>query len=503
MALLDIMRCIDERRQMPFDGVNDELVELLFDDSPNDCMFVAVKGMFNVGRHNKLIPEGYVLRCVFELGTIMADTQLPQALYWFTKTKLKECKFSLMDESLRRSLLKNRRALSRVISSDVYLEYLRSCERYVVDGGSGAGLVGGQFYSVKMPDLVDGRYDPEYYSPKILSLRKELDGKDVVKLADVAEVVRPKEVKGGLQNVLVMRGRDVKLPLVLEDLEEGGETSVVLRDGDLVLTSVGDVRAVVYEGAGDRDVYAGQTCYVVRSHSVSAEYLCLYLSSEVAKLILMSYMNGVYIKHLSLQALRDFPIVRPQMGDEYYRAEYAILAGSASRCYEDLSSLRSDGQHIVEAVLDREIASRITAYVDEQLRTFLSSDIDELNACFSAGAYKAAIILAGSILEAVLIDWLSEIDHVNYFKKRYYVRDSRTGRDKPADLFDYINEIKYIEKPRWVKEAEMAHKIRKKRNLVHAQLCISEGAVGEESARMVIDYLEQVLKTRGICSVRG
>lgn len=165
--------------------------------------------------------------------------------------------------------------------------------------------------------------------------------------------------------------------------------------------------------------------------------------------------------------------------------------------------MRSDSQHVVESILDREIASRITAYVEEQLRTFLSSDIDELNACFSAGAYKAAIILAGSILEAVLIDWLSEIDHVNYFEQQYYVRDHRTGRDKRADLFDYINEIEYIEQPRWDKEADMAHKIRKKRNLVHAKLCVSEGVVGEQSARMVIDYLEQVLKTRGMHCVGG
>ena len=499
--MLDIIRCIDERRQMPFDGVNDELVELSFYDKPDDCVFVALKGMFNVGRHRKLVPEGYVLCCVFELGPIMTDTQLSQALYWFTKRRVKECRFSLMNEPVRRSLLKNRRLRSTPIFSDVYLEYLRSCERYVVDGGGSAPLVGGQFYSVPIADLVDGRYDPEYYSPKIRSLRQELDGKDAVRLADVAEVIRPRKVMGGLQNVLVMRGRDVKLPPVLDDLDEGEETSVLLRNGDLVLTSMGDIRAVVYKGAAGRDVYAGQTCYVVRPKAVLAEYLCLYLSSDVAKLILSSDLRGVYIKHLSLQTLLDFPVVRPRMGDEYYRAEYGILAGGTSRNYEDLASLQSDGEHVVEAILDREIATRITAYVEEQLRTFLSSDIDELNACFSAGAYKAAIILAGSILEAVLIDWLSEIDHVNYFEQQYYVRDRRTGHDKRADLFDYINEIKYIEQPRWAKEADMAHKIRKKRNLVHAQLCISEGVVGEQSARMVIEYLEQVLKTRGVYSV--
>ena len=91
---------------------------------------------------------------------------------------------------------------------------------------------------------------------------------------------------------------------------------------------------------------------------------------------------------------------------------------------------------------------------------------------------------------------------MNYFEKQYKVKDPRTGRSRPAHLIDYINEIKCIEKPRWVEEADMAHKIRQQRNLVHAQLCIREGLVGEESARMVIEYLEQVLKTRGVHSLR-
>ena len=52
------------------------------------------------------------------------------------------------------------------------------------------------------------------------------------------------------------------------------------------------------------------------------------------------------------------------------------------------------------------------------------------------------------------------------------VTDRRTGKQKRADLVDYINEIKYIERPHWMEEASKAHEIRKKRNLVHAKLCI-------------------------------
>ena len=68
---------------------------------------------------------------------------------------------------------------------------------------------------------------------------------------------------------------------------------------------------------------------------------------------------------------------------------------------------------------------------------------------------------------------------------------------KRADLIDYINEIEYLERPRWMKEADMAHQIRKKRNLVHAKLCIGTNEVNEGAARMVIEYLDKVLRTRG------
>ena len=43
----------------------------------------------------------------------------------------------------------------------------------------------------------------------------------------------------------------------------------------------------------------------------------------------------------------------------------------------------------------------------------------------------------------------------------------------------------------------MAHQIRKKRNLVHAKLGIAADEVNEETARMVIEYLDKVLRTRG------
>mgnify|MGYP001077431275 FL=1 len=144
-----------------------------------------------------------------------------------------------------------------------------------------------------------------------------------------------------------------------------------------------------------------------------------------------------------------------------------------------------------------ELLETLKVHSTNQLQEMLHDDWKELNDCFRVGAYKATLILAGSILEAVLIDWLSEINREDYFQKDYMVTD-RNGRLKRADLIDYINEIKYIERPHWIDEANKAHEIRKKRNLVHAKLGINSDEINEETCRMVINYLKDVIKTRGI-----
>lgn len=51
----------------------------------------------------------------------------------------------------------------------------------------------------------------------------------------------------------------------------------------------------------------------------------------------------------------------------------------------------------------------------------MKEDIKELDACFASGAYKATLILTGSVLEAFLLDWLSEIDGKNYFEEPYII----------------------------------------------------------------------------------
>jgi hypothetical protein len=108
------------------------------------------------------------------------------------------------------------------------------------------------------------------------------------------------------------------------------------------------------------------------------------------------------------------------------------------------------------------------------------------------------MILCGSILEAVLLDWLSEIHKTNYFEKKMMVIDRRSGREVEGQLIHMIDEIEAIKRPKWMSESQNAHKIRKKRNYVHAKLCMRRTDINEKTCKEVIGYLKGVLRTRGL-----
>ena len=132
-----------------------------------------------------------------------------------------------------------------------------------------------------------------------------------------------------------------------------------------------------------------------------------------------------------------------------------------------------------------------TVDAKETLKDYLreiKNDID-------AGAYYSATIVMGSVLEAFLIDWLSEIDGKNYFKEDYIITDQKYNYQKRADLMDYINIIQK-KRPDWIDGARKATEIRKIRNLVHAKLYIEKGAISQEICYEMLNNLEVIIDNR-------
>jgi hypothetical protein len=83
---------------------------------------------------------------------------------------------------------------------------------------------------------------------------------------------------------------------------------------------------------------------------------------------------------------------------------------------------------------------------DEDFRTSLESDFKEMNSCMQAGAYKSAVVIAGSIVEAVLIDYViaeniiarEDALKLDFGKVLTLCKDKRIISEKSSDLSSVI-----------------------------------------------------------------
>ncbi len=134
-------------------------------------------------------------------------------------------------------------------------------------------------------------------------------------------------------------------------------------------------------------------------------------------------------------------------------------------------------------------------FTNQRAKESLEKYLAEIHNDIGVGSFYSATILMGSVLEAFLIDWLSEIDGKDYFHEDYMIVDKKYNHPRRADLKDYIDEIQK-KRPDWITGAKKATEIRKKRNLVHAKLYIEEGEVSQEICYEMLQNLEAIINNR-------
>ena len=467
------------------------------------------------------IKERYNIGVMCELNSIYCSTDQKMVLVFLTETEISDVKISICNyrphsfNNQTTQSFKNKDILPDSYSKN-YLRYLSALERWINDNVlPDNSLKKAEFKTLTISETDKRHMYPKYYTEEAIAVRKLLSDKDMICLADVAEIIRPRKSKTDLIGKC-LDIKDLKYPFNRESVENNTITSVALDKGDIVLPNfnTGFVKPFLYPGSKET-VYAPVNTFVIRCINILPEYLFLYLSSELFNVYYESTDISIPGAKLSIGKIKNFPIIIPaEQNDQKYIDAFNSLTFHGKRIYSDeqnkilndcidkIREFEKEGGYsrckTIEDIINIEIAYGIKSYRSNELQSFLTDDLRELNTCFNGKAYKATLILAGSILEAVLIDWLSEIHHKDYFENDYYVSD-RNGKKRKAGLVDYINEIKEIKRPDWMNEAEKAHIIRKKRNLVHAKLCLkSLEEINESLCRRVIDYLLDVLKTRGI-----
>lgn len=94
--MIDLKKCLSDWEGFLVSGTHDELVDLVFSDESDQYAFIGARGFFDTGKKRDLIPDGYLLRGVFELGEILSGTSLFLVLYVFARQGFKECRFSTL-----------------------------------------------------------------------------------------------------------------------------------------------------------------------------------------------------------------------------------------------------------------------------------------------------------------------------------------------------------------------------------------------------------------------
>ena len=376
----------------------------------------------------------------------------------------------------------------------------QNAERLVEDIINAHGTV-----AVSIDDIKnDGNKLNVSFYTEMPKLKQIIEEGNCKKLCEIANILKP-ELLDGQDGKIINLEQLNGYPFNSEKMCIDGRSTVLLQKNDLIIHGRAQAPKVYYYQGCDQEVYAPKNSVVVRPTEIQPEYLAVYLGSEAAKNTLelvrsinrggKSFLGTIYIDD---DLIREMPVPQPSRKPEEYEERFNIENKYHIK-YEDLlfylneNNKKSEEKPTIDGILDEELLRNAPRFQKEIFEESMDRDINELKICYENGAYKAATILAGSILEAILIDWVSEIYRRNYFDEPFMVE--RNGREYEAGLADYISQIKFIKQPEWLKEADEAHHIRKMRNAVHAKVSISS-VIDKEECNKVIKYLQDVLMSR-------
>ena len=154
------------------------------------------------------------------------------------------------------------------------------------------------------------------------------------------------------------------------------------------------------------------------------------------------------------------------------------------------------------------IESRFLSVNDEELRDILDRDLLDAEQCLARGLWKPAMVLCGSVLEAVMYDylrqnvkWTMDSAHrkaipVHKGKSRDITKDDRENQWELAQLIDFFCENQLLDPKPDTWKTTIHNFIRQYRNLVHPMAEMRKQAnqqVSMEAARQCYANLIAVL----------
>ena len=309
-------------------------------------------------------------------------------------------------------------------------------------------------------------------------------------LSSIAEVLLPRSTQNSGRNLY---SKYFSYPLSKNIPLSDKSTNIVLQKGDILIASIGFQKAyLVHDEPPYKDLHPSPTFFVIRPKSevVTSYYLFLYLQSDTARKYAERYKKGVIFQRVNLLDLRDFPIVLPDLAtQEYSQVIFEKMFLKSGKNQLDLfNDLLFSKREISEKQVQREFVleelETVRLHKRDLISSLLRDDFTEINQCLNVNAYKSVLILCGSILEAILLDWLSEIEQRNYFEE-----------EKDPNLSEVIRKLQ----AQLGAAKDEAIRIKDKRNLVHPRRLLRNlEKIDKKLCANVISDLRVVLRRRGV-----
>lgn len=334
------------------------------------------------------------------------------------------------------------------------------------------------------------RLSINYYHPDLIENQKKLDQENTELLSTVAEIIVPHLV--GLEKSLVFTPANFSYPIQLEKIKEGNKTNIVLRKNDILLSRVSSHKAFLVSEELGGEIYPSIHTFVIRisSIAISPEYLFLYLQSDTVKKYVTRFQTGAVLKTISKNDLELLPIIIPdkiviERSSNLYKTLFETPKEDTIAKINSELFCKTSPRKTIQIEFIEEFINKSIDYKLRLIKRIVDDDLMEIQHCINIQAYKSAIILSGSVLEAVLMDWLSEINKINYL-----------ASDEDLSLFDMIKELDrkgYFDK----EVTDAAHNIRNQRNLVHPKKYLnSRTRLDKKSIIKTISDLKKILQRR-------
>lgn len=329
---------------------------------------------------------------------------------------------------------------------------------------------------------------------------------DLAKLYPADEKEPPNEIPTGKANFL-WSANAYKHPISenKQCISHGYSGNILLKKGDIVIEYGSTTEHIDLIDTDLDNVFCSRSSVVIRPNkNVSPYFLYFYLTSETGYYVQANkiasdkswgyaYNPTIIGYHLPpLEELKEYPVIECNVSNAQFKTFFEAMFYNSS--YDDVLKCTTtptrDGT--LASVLVSELKNKVKNQWHSRVKSIMISDCVEVKKCYDTQSYKSAIIMAGSILEAFIIDWLSELNGKDYFS----LQKNEVGFDEK--LYKYIEQVEKALKPdNWHKQKEAADHNRECRNYVHPKKLIQENRIiNQYECDKVIKNLKDIIDSR-------